>query len=181
MNAENLGAQMKMLLTGEKEKGGGKIWWWSNFCLESSGVNWSCLVEKGKRHHRLRRRPEHRRGDTKLTKNVGGNVRCSDGFWAEWRRAVVRDKFREEDKGNRMEGTMAYKALASSCGSWEAPQPQSTLSFLPTAKHTPTCPPHSQNYHQEKKVHMTTKDILECSTAPSFVRAPNQKQSNIYQ
>ena len=172
---------MKMLLTGEKGKGRGKIRWWSNFCLESLGVNRSCPREKGKKASQVEEMARAQAWRHQIIKNVGRNVRCSDGFWAECRRAVVRDKFREEDKGNRMEGTMAYKALASSCGSWEAPQPQSTLSFLPTAKHTSTYPPHSQNYHQEKKVHMTTKDVLECSTAPLFVKAPNQKQSNVYQ
>ena len=96
----------------------------------------------------------------------------------------MRAKFREEDKGKRMEGTMDFKALASSYGSWEAPPPQSTLPVFPTGKHTPTwdlCTTLPDKLPEECSAYDYQRYILECSTASLFIRTPNQKQSNVHQ
>lgn len=94
----------------EKGKGRGKIWWWSNFCLESLGVNRSSVQGKEAEHITERADGQRIGMETADNEECWGKCTMFNGLWTG-RRAMVRDKFREEDSSNRMEGPTAHKAL----------------------------------------------------------------------
>lgn len=128
-----------MLQVEEKEKVWGKIPWWSNFCLESFGVNRSSPIdwERGRMHLRRRRWQEQRRGDTRQLRMSGEMYDVQMATWQGARGPWWEKRSEKQTKAIEWNVPCVIKLWPYPVGRGKPPNLKTPFLLFPVAKQTP--------------------------------------------